>query len=237
MVAAHGYRANVAMASDKRAPDVVLILSGGLDSTVLLYHLLAVGHGIRALSIDYGQRHRKELDFAKASCDRLGVEHRVADLSGIAWMLAGSSLVNRDVAVPHGDYTEQNMKVTVVPNRNMIMLSVAAAWAMDVKARGVAFAAHHGYHTLYPDCTPAFIDAMRMAIARADWHHVELLAPFAAMTKAEIVQRGAELGVPFERTWSCYEGGDLHCGRCGTCVERHEAFVQAGIPDPTRYND
>lgn len=215
--------------------EVVLVLSGGLDSTVLLQHLLAEGWGVRALSVRYGQRHDKELDFAQVTCRRVGVEHRVADLSALAWMLAGSSLVNRDVAVPRGAYAAENMKSTVVPNRNMILLSIAAAWAIDVKADAVAFAAHHGYHTLYPDCTPAFIEAMGKAILMADWHQVRLLAPFATMTKAQIVARGAELGVPFEQTWSCYEGGELHCGRCGTCVERREAFRDAGVPDPTQY--
>ncbi len=218
-----------------RPPSVVLILSGGLDSTVLLQHMIAGGHALRALSVDYGQRHRRELLYAHATCQRLGVEHRTADLSGIAWMLAGSGLVNPDVAVPHGEYATQNLKVTVVPNRNLIMLSVAAAWAIDLKADAVAFAAHHGYHTLYPDCTPEFIAATAAAIKLADWHQVQLLAPFALMTKAQIVQRGAELGVPFEQTWSCYEGGDVHCGLCGTCIERREAFNLAGVPDPTRY--
>ena len=127
------------------------------------------------------------------------------------------------------------MKVTAVPNRNMIMLSIAAAWAIDVKADSVSFGAHRGYHTLYPDCTPAFIAATAEAIRQADWHQVELNAPFAQLTKAGIVRRGADLRVPFEQTWSCYEGGDLHCGQCATCCERREAFVEASVPDPTLY--
>ena len=216
-------------------PVTVLILSGGLDSTVLLYHLRAEGHRVKALSVNYGQRHGKELAYARATCERLGVEHRTADLTGIAGLLGQSALVDPAVAVPHGGYAEANMKATVVPNRNMLMLAAAAAWAIAEKADHVSFAAHHGYHTLYPDCKPEFIAAMTTAILLADWHQVSLVAPFATRTKADIVRRGADLGVPFDQTWSCYEGGALHCGRCGTCLERVEAFRTAGVPDPTAY--
>ena len=217
------------------APTTVLILSGGLDSTVLLYHLRAEGHTVKALSVDYGQRHARELDYARATCRRLGVEHRVADLTALAPLLASSALVDPAVAIPNGEYARDNMRLTVVPNRNMIMLAVAAAWAIGEKADSVSFAAHHGYHTLYPDCTPQFIESMARSIRLADWHPVRLVAPFARQTKADIVRRGVELGVPFEQTWSCYEGGEAHCGRCGTCRERAEAFAAAGVPDPTRY--
>jgi 7-cyano-7-deazaguanine synthase len=117
----------------------------------------------------------------------------------------------------------------------MIMLSVAVAWAITQRSDAVAFAAHHGYHTLYPDCTPEFVDALALAVHKADDHRVELIAPFAHWTKADIVRRGSELGVPFELTWSCYEGGEAHCGLCGTCVERREAFLVAGVSDPTQY--
>lgn len=215
-------------------PTTILILSGGLDSTVLLYHLRAEGHTVKALSVDYGQRHDKELHFARATCRRLGVEHKVADLTSLAPLLT-SALVGRDGEIPKGDYAESNMKVTVVPNRNMIMLAVAAGWAMSEKAQFVSFAAHHGYHTLYPDCTPEFIHSMAESIRLADWHPVQLIAPFADRTKADVVRRGADLGVPFEQTWSCYEGGETHCGRCGTCRERIEAFAAAGVADPTAY--
>lgn len=214
---------------------IVLILSGGLDSSVLLYHLRAEGHDVRALSVDYGQRHSRELEHARHIAAAAGVAHRIVDLQGLAPLFAGSGLVNQSIAIPHGEYAEQNMRVTVVPNRNMIMLSVAVAWALSEKASAVSFAAHHGYHTLYADCRPEFIEALRRAIHLADDDRVDLVAPFATWTKADIVRRGAELGVPLGMTWSCYEGAEAHCGRCGTCVERREAFAVAGIEDPTRY--
>ena len=213
----------------------VLIYSGGLDSTVLLYDLLAGGDTVLALSVDYGQRHRSEVEHARRIAESLGVEWQLADLSGIAHLLAGSSLTSSEIAVPHGHYAEDNMKQTVVPNRNMIMLSVAAGWAMGRQADRVAYAAHGGDHTIYPDCRPEFAAAVDRAIRLADWHEVQLYCPFIAMTKAEIVARGAKLDVDFGRTWSCYEGGPIHCGKCGTCFERREAFLRAGVPDPTQY--
>ncbi len=127
------------------------------------------------------------------------------------------------------------MKATVVPNRNMILLALAAGWAISQKADAIAYAAHGGDHAIYPDCRPEFAEAMRHAIGLADWHRVELLRPFVTLTKADIVRRGAELGAPLGSTWSCYRGGARHCGRCGTCVERREAFALAGVPDPTDY--
>jgi len=214
---------------------VVLIHSGGLDSTVLLYHLLAEGHSVSALSVHYGQRHAKELARAAAIAQRMGVRHEMADLRAVAGLLAGSSLTSPDIPVPEGHYAEENMKATVVPNRNMILLALAAGWAISQKADAVAYAAHSGDHAIYPDCRTEFADAMRHAIGLADWHKVDLLRPFVTLTKADIVRRGAQLFVPFADTWSCYKGGDLHCGRCGTCIERREAFHLAGVLDPTPY--
>lgn len=214
----------------------MLILSGGLDSTVLLHHLRAAGDVVHALSFDYGQRHSRELEHARQICEGTETPHRIVDLRGLSPLFAGSGLVDRAVAIPHGGYDADNMQVTVVPNRNMIMLAVAVAWAISQRASAVSFAAHHGYHTLYPDCRPDFIEALANAVHRADWHQVDILAPFANWTKADIVRRGAELGVAFERTWSCYEGSENHCGRCGTCIERREAFALAEIADPTFYN-
>lgn len=213
----------------------ILIYSGGMDSTVLLYHLRAEGQSVAALSIDYGQRHRRELDCAAAICARLGVEHRVADLRGLTPLLTGSSLTDPSVPVPHGHYEEATMKATVVPNRNMLLLATAAAWAIALKADTVAYAAHSGDHAIYPDCREEFAEAMDRAIGLADWHAVHLQRPFVGLTKADLVRRGAALAVPFADTWSCYEGGAEHCGRCGTCIERREAFHLAGVPDPTPY--
>ncbi len=213
---------------------IILVYSGGLDSTVLLYHLRQKGHEVRGLGIDYGQRHRKELDAARSICDRLGVEYRVADLNGLRPLLGGSALTDA-IAVPEGHYTDASMKQTVVPNRNMIMLSVAIGWAVSLKYDAVAYAAHAGDHAIYPDCRPEFADAMDRAASLCDWHPMRILRPFVDKTKADLVRLGALLGVPFEMTWSCYNGETLHCGRCGTCVERREAFELAGVEDPTEY--
>lgn len=214
----------------------VLIYSGGLDSTVLLYQLRHEGAEVLALSIDYGQRHRaQELRCARTQCEALGVRHEVADLSGIARLLGGNSLTDASIAVSHGAYAEDNMKTTVVPNRNMILLALAGGWAISAKADNIAYAAHGGDHAIYPDCRPEFADAMHHALGLADWHSIELYRPFVQMDKTQIVQRGAELEVDFANTWSCYEGGEAHCGLCGTCVERRAAFKLAGVADPTRY--
>lgn len=213
----------------------VAIFSGGLDSTVLLHELLAAGDEVLALSIDYGQRHRIELEYARRTVEKLGISWQRADLSAVAPLLAGSSQTSSDIAVPHGHYAEETMKLTVVPNRNMIMLAVAGGWAISLKADRLAYGAHTGDHAIYPDCRPEFVAAMRNALSLADWHHLELFCPFLHLDKAGIVARGAELGADFSSTYSCYEGGDVHCGACGTCVERREAFQKAGVPDPTPY--
>jgi 7-cyano-7-deazaguanine synthase len=213
----------------------VAVFSGGLDSTVLLHHLRESGDELLSLSIDYGQRHRRELDHAREIAGRLGIEWQLADLSHIRSLLAGSSQTSPDVPVPHGHYAESSMKQTVVPNRNMIMIAIAAGWAISRRYDRVAYGAHAGDHAIYPDCRPQFVDALRGALSLADWNSVDLFCPFIGMSKADIVRRGASLGVDFASTWSCYEGGELHCGRCGTCFERREAFDQAGIGDPTHY--
>ena len=213
---------------------VVLIYSGGLDSTVLLYYLREQGHELRCLGINYGQRHQRELRAAEAMCREADVAYRLADLSGIQPLLGRSALTG-DIDVPEGRYTNEKMRLTVVPNRNMIMLSIAIGWAVSLKFDDVAYAAHAGDHPVYPDCRPEFTEAMGRAAARCDWHQVSLLTPFIDKAKTDIVRIGAELHVPFERTWSCYKGGEVHCGKCGTCVERREAFEKAGIDDPTRY--
>lgn len=217
--------------------NAVIIYSGGLDSTVLLHHLHAAGHELAALSVNYGQRHAREIDCARKHCAALGIEHREADLRSLAPLLGGNSLTDHRAAVPHGHYTEATMKATVVPNRNMIMLSVATGWAIARQAEAVAYAAHSGDHAIYPDCRREFADALDAAIQLADWQKVKLYRPFVDWTKADICRRGAELNVPFADTWSCYEGGEWHCGRCGTCIERREAFYLAEVDDPTPYND
>ena len=188
----------------------IVVHSGGMDSTVLLYRLVDEGDEVKALSIDYGQRHRKEIDYARTLAEGLGVEHRVADLRSLTELLGGSALTSPDIEVPEGHYAEENMKATVVPNRNMILLSVSAGWAISSKFDRVAYAAHAGDHAIYPDCRTEFADALDSAIRLADWREVSLHRPFVALTKADLVQLGAELKVPFEKTWSCYQGQELH---------------------------
>ena len=214
---------------------ITSVFSGGLDSTVLTYKLLAEGHSVRAVSVCYGQRHQRELGYAALSARKLGIPWRMIDLSVLKDVFGESSQTSDDVAVPHGHYEEEAMKLTVVPNRNMILLAVAAGWAIGQGDEAIAYAAHAGDHAIYPDCRPVFVDAMIHALRLCHYEPVELLAPFLGMTKADIVKLGADLGVPFAETWSCYEGGEIHCGQCGTCVERKEAFVLAGVVDPTEY--
>lgn len=216
----------------------LVVCSGGLDSVTLAHRVAAAGDLAALVTVDYGQRHRKELDFAARAGQRLGVPHEVVDLSGLGRHLAGSALTD-DVAVPEGHYAADNMAVTVVPNRNPILFAIAFGMA---SARGwdrVAAAVHGGDHFVYPDCRPAFVAAFAEMEARAleGMGEVAFHTPFLEWSKADIVAEGARLEVPFAETWSCYRGGDTHCGRCGTCVERREAFHRAGVADPTAYTD
>jgi 7-cyano-7-deazaguanine synthase len=212
----------------------IVILSGGMDSATLLYAVKSRGDAVKALSVDYGQRHVRELLAASRICEEAGVEHRVADLTALRPFMSGSSQTD-DVPVPEGHYTEESMKATVVPNRNMLLLATAAAWAISSKFNCVAYGAHAGDHAIYPDCRESFIATMREAFLNCDWHPIKLEAPFTGMSKADIAKLGGQLGVPFALTYSCYAGREKHCGRCGTCVERREAFQLSGVPDPTAY--
>ena len=188
------------------------------------------------LSCDYGQRHRVELEYAARSARSLGVPHDVVDLTSATALLAGSALTDATVDVPDGHYTDESMKATIVPNRNAIMLSIAVGAAVASGAEAAACAMHAGDHPIYPDCRPEFVAAFEaMSRVANDAPDFQVLAPFIEWSKADIVRRGKELGVPFEDTWSCYRGGDRHCGTCGTCVERREAFALAEVADPTSY--
>lgn len=213
----------------------LLIFSGGMDSTTLLYDLLSQGHEVRALGFFYGQRHVIELNHARAIAEAAKIEFTTVDLGEIRPLIAGSSQTSSDIPVPEGHYEEESMKLTVVPNRNMIMLSIAVGNAISLKFDRVAYAAHGGDHAIYPDCRTVFVEALAKAVELCDWHKVQLYAPYLSITKAQIAQRGAELNVPYELTWSCYQGKELHCGKCGTCTERKEAFLLGGVPDPTVY--
>ncbi|MDH5559075.1 MAG: 7-cyano-7-deazaguanine synthase QueC [Alphaproteobacteria bacterium] len=216
----------------------VVVCSGGMDSVTLAYKVKRERELTRLVSFDYGQRHKKELDFAARTAADLGVRHDIIDIANIGNFLSGSALTG-DIDVPDGHYAEDNMRVTVVPNRNAIMLTIAFGVAAGENASAVAAAVHAGDHFVYPDCRPAFVDAFRAMqnCALEGMWEVDLYTPFVGMSKADIARAGADLGVPFELTWSCYKGGESHCGRCGTCVERQEALHLAGVPDPTHYED
>ena len=213
------------------------LFSGGLDSTVLAAQLLADGAETRLLSIDYGQRHAKELQQAEKIADALGLPHRILRLPDLGPLLGGSSLTDDQVELPEGHYAEESMKATVVPNRNMILLALAGGHALSIGFDTIAYAAHAGDHTIYPDCRPEFADAMEKALGLADWQNLNLHRPFVNFSKEELVRKGNELGAPLELTWSCYAGREKHCGKCGTCVERKEAFALAKVEDPTEYED
>lgn len=216
----------------------LVVCSGGLDSVSLACKIAAEHQLTALLSFDYGQRHKKELDSAKACAERLGVPHQVIDITDIGANLTGSALTD-DVDVPDGHYAEETMKITVVPNRNAIMLAIAFGVAAAQKADAVALAVHGGDHFIYPDCRPGFIDAFQTMQNHAldGYANIKLLAPYVHASKADIVIDGAKYGTPFAATWSCYKGGEHHCGRCGTCVERREAFHIAGVEDTTPYED
>ncbi|MEC8013899.1 MAG: 7-cyano-7-deazaguanine synthase QueC [Verrucomicrobiota bacterium] len=213
----------------------VVLFSGGLDSTVLVQQLIHDQASVRLLSINYGQRHKKELSHSSRIATSMNLPHRILDLPDLAELLSGSSLTDSSVELPEGHYAEESMKSTVVPNRNMILLAMAAGYALSIDFDTVAYAAHAGDHTIYPDCRPVFADAMQNALQLADWKDLRLHRPFVNLTKAELVRIGAKLGAPLHLTWSCYAGEESHCGKCGTCVERKEAFEVAKITDPTEY--
>ena len=221
----------------------VVVLSGGMDSTTALYKAHVDGFdNIYAISFNYGQRHKVELEHAKEITDKADFvkDHKIVDLSSITSLIDNSSLTGEEV-VPEGHYAAENMKSTVVPNRNMIMYSIAIGYAINVNARAIYAGIHAGDHPIYPDCRPAFASGLQdlARVANEGYIHSNFLvmAPFVNIGKHNIVEIGSKLNVPYELTWSCYKGGDKHCGRCGTCVERKEAFRLAGVDDPTEYID
>lgn len=218
----------------------IAIVSGGMDSVTLAYWLKARGDDLTLLSVDYGQRHKKEMSFAAKAAEALGADHHIVDMTSVTKLIATSSLTG-DVVVPDGHYAEETMRATVVPNRNMMMLSVACAVAISSEADYVATGVHGGDHFIYPDCRNEFIQAASAAaivgMVGMSKNFKGIIAPFVYNDKEGIAKIGDELGVPWVDTWSCYKGGEVHCGRCGTCVERQEAFYLAGVTDPTIYED
>jgi 7-cyano-7-deazaguanine synthase len=217
----------------------IAVVSGGLDSVTMAYKIKAEGELRSLLSVDYGQRHRRELEYAESCAANLGVPWEQVNLRALRPLLGGSALTDSDVDVPEGHYAAESMRATVVPNRNAIMLSVAVAAAISRNAQRVAIAVHAGDHYIYPDCRPEFLAAFAsaMRVGNEGFIHRDFAidAPFLWKTKADIVKLGHLIGVPFDLTWSCYSGRDIHCGACGTCVERREAFILAAVEDPTRY--
>ena len=215
---------------------VLCLLSGGMDSVVALYHAKADHEVVGTISFDYGSKHNaKEIGFAKWHSDHLNIPHQVIELPFVNDLFQ-SDLLKSGGDIPEGHYEEENMKATVVPFRNGIMLSIATGYAESCGAEGIVIAAHSGDHAIYPDCREAFMSAMGNAMSSGTYVNIELMRPFISMRKEDIATRGNALGVDFSKTWSCYKGQEIHCGKCGTCVERREAFSIANLPDPTEYN-
>ncbi len=214
---------------------VCVLLSGGMDSVTALHHAAREHDVVSAVSFDYGSKHNaSEIPCAQWHASQLGVPHTVIALPFVNEHFA-SDLLQSGGEIPDGHYAEENMKRTVVPFRNGIMLSIAAGFAESRGAEGLVIAAHSGDHAIYPDCREPFMQAMSDAIRLGTYVEIQVLRPFIDSDKTGIARLGAELGVDFARTWSCYKGGTIHCGTCGTCVERREAFLLAGIADPTSY--
>ena len=209
-------------------PKTVLLLSGGMDSTTLLYFLRMKNHEVHALSFNYGQRHSRELEAAKKICEITSTPHQIVDITSITDLISCSSLTG-DEPVPKGHYEDETMKKTVVPNRNMILLSLATGYAVNIGAENVAYAAHAGDHAIYPDCRPEFFEKINEVTKISNYQPVEIYAPFLHISKGDIAEIGRDLNVPYEVTWTCYEGGEEPCGECGACVERKEAMEQAGL--------
>lgn len=213
--------------------DSVIIVSGGMDSITMLYQYCE--RIALAITFDYGSNHAKnEIPYAKYHCEKLGIEHLVIPLSFVHNYFKSSLLQGGD-AIPDGYYKDENMKSTVVPFRNGIMLSIACGIAESRGLECVFIANHSGDHDIYPDCRATFIQSMSEAMSYGTYNHVRIYAPYTGKTKADIVEIGNAYGVDYSKTWSCYKGGEKHCGTCGTCVERKEAFAIAGIEDPTEY--
>jgi 7-cyano-7-deazaguanine synthase len=215
--------------------DSVLIASGGMDSTTMLYDYkdrIAL-----AISFDYGSNHNsREIPFAQLHCERLGIKHIVISLAFFKEYFKSSLLEGAD-AIPEGNYDDDNMASTVVPFRNGIMLSIAAGIGESNGLKYIMMANHGGDHAIYPDCRSEFVDAFDKAVQTGTYIGVRLLTPYTKWTKTDIARRGAELGIDYSETWSCYKGGEVHCGKCGTCTERREALREAGIPDTTKYSE
>lgn len=213
--------------------DTLIVVSGGMDSTTMLHEYAS--RIALAVTFNYGSNHNaREIECARYNCALLGIELVVVDMPFVGQLFESSLLSGAD-AIPEGNYDDENMRSTVVPFRNGIMLSVAAGLAESRGLKHLMMANHGGDHAIYPDCRRGFVNAMSRAIAEGTYEHIDIIAPYTDITKTDIARRGAALGIDYSHTYSCYKGGERHCGRCGTCTERREAFAQAGVPDPTVY--
>lgn len=216
---------------------VIVLVSGGMDSVTALYDSVSKYNVIVGISFNYGAKHNhKEIPFAAYHCKKLEIPHKTISLEFINQIFK-SDLLKSGGEVPEGHYEELTMKQTIVPFRNGIMMSIVAGFAESEDATGLVIAAHSGDHTIYPDCREDFMRSMGEAIRFGTYKNIEVIRPFISKNKAEIAKRGQELGIDFSKTWSCYKGSEIHCGKCGTCVERREAFLLAEIHDPTRYEN
>ncbi|RZQ51365.1 7-cyano-7-deazaguanine synthase QueC [Pseudoalteromonas phenolica] len=213
---------------------VVVIYSGGMDSYTVLNKAIKQGFDVYALSFNYGQRHVKELEVAASVCADLNVHHKVVDISAINQLIGGSSLTD-DIEVPEGHYEEESMKSTVVPNRNMILLSLAVGYAVSLKANKVFYGAHSGDHAIYPDCRPEFVEKMSDVCRIANYEEVEIVCPYLNSSKIEILTDGLKMDLDYSNTWTCYNGRERACGKCGACQERLEAFSLNNASDPLPY--
>jgi 7-cyano-7-deazaguanine synthase len=214
---------------------VCVLLSGGMDSVAAFYEALSCHQVVACLSFDYGSKHNaNEIPYAQLHAQRHGIIHHTIRLDFMNELFK-SDLLQSGGEIPEGHYAEATMKQTVVPFRNGIMLAIATGYAESVEAEGLVIAAHSGDHAIYPDCRESFMQGMAAAMSEGTYAKIQLLRPFIDTDKAGIAKRGVERGIDFSETWSCYKGGSIHCGVCGTCVERREAFLLAGLPDPTAY--
>lgn len=213
---------------------VVVIFSGGMDSFTVLNKVVQQGYQAYALSFDYGQRHRKELQYAARACEGLSIHHKIVDISAINSLIGGSSLTS-DIDVPEGHYEQESMKQTVVPNRNMILLSMAVGYAVSLQADKVFYGAHSGDHAIYPDCRPEFVHRMNDVCAIANYEAVEIACPYLEVSKIDILTDGLKMGLDYSKTWTCYNGREKACGKCGACQERLEAFAKNHATDPLEY--
>ncbi|MDG1751273.1 MAG: 7-cyano-7-deazaguanine synthase QueC [Thalassotalea sp.] len=220
--------------SSKTNKKVVVIYSGGMDSFTVLNRALKDDKEVFALTFDYGQRHVKEIEFASAVCKSLNVKHKVIDISAINQLLAGSSLTD-NIEIPEGHYEAESMKSTVVPNRNMILLSLAVGYAVSVGAGQVYYGAHSGDHAIYPDCRPEFVKKMNDVCQIANYEAVEIFSPYLEVSKTDILTDGIKMGLDYSKTWTCYNGREKACGKCGACQERMEAFNDNNVEDPLEY--